>query len=110
MDPKIYYPGLMMTFGSVVAATLTSLPRAMTWGWMRSGIVPILSNIGGFVTGFYSIYFFGSHLGWGRGILTWIVLGLISAAVVRLTMPIFPLTLTIGLISMYVGLGLALYL
>jgi hypothetical protein len=110
IDPKIYYPGLLMIFGSVVAATLTALPRAHTWRWMHSGIVPFLSNVGGLVAGCYSIYFLGSRLGWGRGILTWLVVGVVSAIIVRLAMPAFPLVLALGLVCMYVGFALALFL
>jgi len=110
IDPKIYVPVVMMLFGAVVAATLISLPSANKRGWMIRGIIPALAHIGGLFAFLYSIWFFCSRLGWVVGLMWWAGLAIFFAFIARVSAPIFPSVLIVGMACMYIGFAVVFIL
>jgi dolichyl-phosphate-mannose--protein O-mannosyl transferase len=108
MEAKILLAGLLMVFGATAVASYVRIPQSMRSPLMSQPLVALLANLGGIITGFYSVYFLGSRLGWLTGIGVWAVGGVISGAIIGSQMGNYWLIYILGLIAMPSGLALAI--
>jgi hypothetical protein len=104
--------GLLLLFGGIVMAYHRRIRHELGWGInpiMQNEIIATMAAIIGFITGFYSIYYWIHHFGWIIGLISFVIVGIVSALICNFLSGIFPLILGLGFLALIAGYFIALF-
>ena len=101
------FGGLLLIFGGIVMVHHERIRHDdLLWGLnpiMRNEIIAIIAAIAGFITGLYSIYYCIHHFGWIIGLVSFVIVCVVSVLICNFLSGVFPLILGLGFLALGTG-------
>lgn len=105
--------GLLLLFGGVVMLYHERIRRdELNWlhnPIIQNQLIATIAAIAGFITGFYSIYYWIHHFGWVIGLVSFVIVAIASGLICNFLSKIFPLVLGFGFMSLIAGYLISLF-